>query len=63
MPQDFGTKHLTGIAWLFSLIAIVLAVLLIVKKKYNKGEGYDRTVIRYTCYFMWAWEVIKLLGW
>lgn len=61
MPQDFGTKHLTGIAWLFSLIAIVLAVLLIVKKKYNKGEGYDRAVIRYTCYFMWAWEVIKTI--
>ena len=59
MNPDFGPKHLTGLAWLFSLIAIALTVLLIIRKKCKLGEKYDRAVIRYTCYFMWAWEVIK----
>ena len=58
---DFGYKHLTGLAWLFSLIAIALIIVLYVKKKYNKGESYDRAVIRYTAYFMWAWEIIKTI--
>ena len=61
MIADFGYKHLTGLAWLFSLIAIVLAILLIIKKKFNKGESYDRAVIRYICYYMWAWEIIKTI--
>ena len=61
MVQDFGTKHLTGLAWLFSLIAIVLVILLVIRKKKNYGESFDRAVIRYTCYFMWAWEVIKTI--
>ena len=58
---NFGQKHLTGLAWLFSLIAILLVALLYVRKKYNKGEKYDRAVIRYTAYFMWAWEIIKTI--
>lgn len=59
MPENFGSKHLIGLAWLFSLIAIALVLLLYIKKKYNKGEQYDKAVIRYTCYFMWIWEIIK----
>ena len=59
MIPDFGTKHLTGLAWLLSLIAIVLTVLLVIKKKFKYDEKFDRAVIRYTCYFMWAWEIIK----
>ena len=59
MNPDFGYKHLIGLAWLLTLIAATLAVLLIVKKKYKFDEKFDRAVIRYTCYFMWAWEIIK----
>ena len=59
MNSDFGSKHLIGLAWLLTLIAIVLVVLLVIKKKNNFGEKYDRAVIRYTCYFMWAWEIVK----
>ena len=59
MNPDFGTKHLTGLAWLFTLIAVMLTVLLTLRKKKNLGEAYDRAVIRYTCYFMWAWEIVK----
>ena len=58
---DFGYKHLTGLAWLLSLIAVTLFVVLYVRKKYQKGEEYDRAVIRYTAYFMWAWEIIKTI--
>ena len=61
MVTDFGSKHLIGLAWLFSIIAVLLVVLLLVKKKYNKDESYDKAVIRYTCYFMWAWEIIKTI--
>lgn len=61
MNPDFGTKHLSGLAWLFSLIAILLTVLLVIRKKRNLGEMFDRAVIRYTCYFMWAWEIIKTI--
>ena len=61
MNPDFGYKHLTGIAWLFSLIAVLLVVLLIIRKKYKLDEKFDRAVIRYTCYFMWAWELIKTI--
>ena len=59
MITDFGYKHLTGLAWLFSLIAIVLGGVLLVRKKFNKGEAYDKGVIRGVCYFMWAWEIVK----
>ena len=61
MVQDFGTKHLTGLAWLLTLIVALLAILLIIKKKYKLGTGFDKAVIRYTCYFMWAWEIIKTI--
>lgn len=61
MNPDFGSKHLIGLAWLLTLIAATLAVLLIVKKKYKLDEKFDRAVIRYTCYFMWAWEIIKTI--
>ena len=61
MNPDFGYKHLTGLAWLFSLIAVALTVLLIIRRKCKCGEKYDRAVIRYTCYFMWAWEIVKTI--
>ena len=58
---NFGYKHLTGLAWLGGLITILLVVLLVVRKKLNKGESFDRAVIRYTAYFMWIWEIIKTI--
>ena len=61
MNVDFGYKHLTGLAWLLSLIVAALTILLTVKRKKKLGEQYDRAVIRYTCYFMWAWEIIKTI--
>ena len=59
MNLDFGYKHLIGLAWLLPLIAAVIAVLLVIRKKYKLGEDFDKAVIRYTCYFMWAWEIVK----
>lgn len=59
MNPDFGTKHITGLAWLLSLIVVLLIVLITIKKKKGYGEKFDRAVIRYTCYFMWAWEIVK----
>ena len=59
--ENFGYKHLTGLAWLLSIIAVLLIVLLIVRKKFNKGDNFDRAVIRYTAYFMWIWEIIKTI--
>lgn len=59
MNLDFGPKHLSGLAWLLPLIALLLVVLVYIKKKWNLKENYDRAVIRYTCYFMWAWEIVK----
>ena len=59
MNTDFGYKHLTGLAWLMTLIALLLVSILFIKKKFKFGESFDRAVIRYTCYFMWAWEIVK----
>ena len=59
MNADFGYKHLVGLAWLLPLIALVLTVLLVIRKKRGLGERFDKAVIRYTCYFMWAWEIVK----
>ena len=59
MNVDFGYKHLTGLAWLLSLVAILLFVLIFIRKKLRFGEKFDKAVIRYTCYFMWAWEIVK----
>ena len=59
MNLDFGTKHLTGLAWLLPLIAALLTVLLVIRKKRGLGVSFDKAVIRYTCYFMWALEIIK----
>ena len=58
---DFGPKHLTGLAWLACLIVALLIILVTIKKKYKPGDAFDRAVIRYTCYFMWAWEVVKTI--
>ena len=46
MNVDFGPKHLSGLAWLLPLIAAVLTVLLIIKKK--KGFGVARNVNLFT---------------
>ena len=48
MVPDFGSKHLIGLAWLLTLIATVLAILLIIRRKYKLDEKFDRAVIRYT---------------
>lgn len=61
LVTDFGFKHLFGLFWLFSLIIITLIITLRIKKRYKKDESYDRAVIRYTCYFMWGWEIIKTI--
>ena len=61
MEQNFGFKHLTGLAWLLPLIAVLLVVLLVIKKKFNKGYDFDRDVVKYTCIFMWTWEIIKTI--
>ena len=61
MNVDFGYKHLTGLAWLASLIAVILVILLIFKRKYKLNEAFDRAVIRYTCYFMWILEIVKTI--
>ena len=39
MNPDFGYKHLTGLAWLLCLIAIVMTVLLVIRKKKGFGEN------------------------
>ena len=59
MNPDFGYKHLVGLAWLVTLIVIALVSLLYIKRKWKLDKKFDRAVIRYTCYFMWAWEIIK----
>ena len=59
MNVDFGYKHLVGLAWLFTLIAILLIGFLILRKKMNYGESFDRALIRYTCYFMWVSDILK----
>ena len=59
--MDFGTKHLTGLAWLLPLIAIVLVILITIKRRLKLDEKFDRAVIRYTAYFMWAWEIVKTI--
>ena len=59
MNIDFGYKHLTGLAWLLTLIAALLVLLIFIKKKFKLSDSFDRAVIRYTCYFMWAWEIVK----
>ena len=59
MNVDFGYKHLCGLAWLAVLIAILLTVMLYIRKRFRFGESFDRAVIRYTCYFLWGLEVIK----
>ena len=61
MNVDFGYKHLTGLVWLGILITVMLTCLLVIKKVCKRGEGYDRAIIRYTCYFMWAMEIVKTI--
>ena len=61
MNSDFGPKHLIGLAWLLPLIAVLLTGLVWIKKKKGYGVSFDKAVIRYTCYFMWALEVVKTI--
>jgi len=48
-----------GILWLFSLIAIVLTLLLVFRKKCSNPQKYDLWVIRGAALFVWGWEIIK----
>ena len=59
--KNFGSKHLLGLLWLGILITTLLVVLLVIRKKLNKEDNFDRAVIRYTAYFMWIWEIIKTI--
>ena len=59
MNVDFGPKHLSGLVWIFALIVALLVALLVIRKKKNLGESFDKAVIRYTCYFMWLGEIVK----
>ena len=59
MNPDFGYKHITGLVWILTLVAVALVVTLLVKKKLKLGEAFDKAVIRYTCCIMWAGEIIK----
>ena len=61
MNADFGYKHLIGLVWLALLIAVLLTTLLYLRKRLGKGEDYDRAVIRYTCYLLWALEIVKTI--
>jgi uncharacterized membrane protein YwaF len=58
---NFGFKHLTGLLWVFSTIAIALTVLLSIRKKQNKGESFDRKVIAGAALFIWGWEIAKTI--
>lgn len=58
---NFGYKHLTGLIWLFSVIFLLLAVLLSIRKKYGKGESFDLKVLRGAALFIWAWEIVKTI--
>lgn len=59
MNTDFGYKHICGLVWLAVLIAVILVTALYIKKRFDLGKSFDRAFIRYTCYFMWALEIIK----
>ena len=61
MNPDFGYKHITGLLWLLPLIAILITVLVLIKKKYKLDEKFDRAVIRYAFYFILLWEIIKTI--
>ena len=61
MNTDFGYKHICGLIWLSVLIAIILVSVLYIRKRFGRGEAFDRAFIRYTCYFMWTLEIIKAI--
>lgn len=58
---DFGIKHLTGLAWLFSLIIGLLIALLYIRKKQQNLIAYDLWVIKGAAIFIWFWEMIKTI--
>jgi len=58
---DFGSKHLTGLLWLFTLIIGFLSFTLIFRKKKRLGEKFDLNVIRSAAVFIWTLEVIKTI--
>ena len=49
---DFGIKHLTGLAWLFSLIIGLLIALLYIRKKQQNLIAYDLWVIKGAAIFI-----------
>jgi energy-converting hydrogenase Eha subunit A len=56
---DFGIKHLTGLAWLFSIIITLLVTLLHIRKEKQNKERFDLAVIKGTTIFIWGWEFVK----
>lgn len=58
---DFGSKHLTGLLWLFILIAVLLIVSLTIRKKKGLGLKYDTLIIKTAALFIWTLEIIKTI--
>ncbi|MDP2425118.1 MAG: YwaF family protein [Candidatus Izemoplasmatales bacterium] len=58
---NFGSKHLLGLLWVFSLIAVMLIILLSVRKKKGYGRSFDIKVIAGSALFIWMWEIIKTI--
>ena len=58
---NFGSKHLLGLAWLLPTIAVLLVVLLVIRKRKGYGESFDRKVILGASLFIWGWEFIKTI--
>lgn len=56
---NFGSKHLLGLAWVLPLVAVLLVLTLIIRKKKGYGESYDRKVILAASAFIWIWEFVK----
>lgn len=58
---NFGSKHLTGLLWVFTLIIIFLCFTLILRKKKHLGEKFDLRVFQSAALFIWILEIIKTI--
>jgi hypothetical protein len=58
---NFGSKHLTGLLWVFALIIGFLCFTLILRKQKHLGEKFDLMVIKGAASFIWILEIIKTI--
>jgi hypothetical protein len=58
---NFESKHLLGLVWLFTLIAVLLIGLLTLKKRKHYGSEFDRKVVAGAALFVWGWEAVKTI--